>query len=316
MLRAAATLATAAAVSQQNDWLVHRQDSKTRLLKTASGLRLTNGLVERTFATQPDGYFCTTDLRRGDRSFFRALSPEANLTLNGKGYSVGGCLGQPDNRYEFWYAERWPLAKDPDAFAYRNYSLTKPSKSFEWRARSGAPSVPWPPKGLRLTVEFAHAALPNLRVFVHYEMYDNIPAYRKLVSIRNDGSDTITVDSLVVELFRAQNWAPQRITALAERWQNEPVPNDQQVRPVPDSLLRESPQYWYPDPFYDQCCDDTQLHVPYTAYTFLVAGYVGDVRFGGATGPGWVLAPGSSRSSSSLRVVLHDSDDSEHLRGN
>ena len=57
--------------------------------------------------------------------------------------------------------------------------------------------------------------------------------------------------------------------------------------------------------------DDTQLHVPYTAYTFFVAGYTRDVRFGGATGPGWALAPGSSRSSSSIRVVLHDSDDSE-----
>ena len=142
------------------------------------------------------------------------------------------------------------------AFVYRNYSLTKPSKSFEWRARSGAPSVPWPPKGLRLTIEFAHAALPNLRVFVHYEMYDNIPAYRKLVSIRNDGTDTVTVSSLIVELFRAQNFGPQRITALAERWSNSPVPNDQQVRPVPASLLRESPQYWYADPRYDQCCDD------------------------------------------------------------
>ena len=59
---------------------------------------------------------------------------------------------------------------------------------------------------------------------------------------------------------------------------------------MPDSLLRESPRFWYPDPHYDQCCDDTQLHVPYTAYTFLVAGYVGDVRFGGPTGPGWALA--------------------------
>ena len=76
------------------------------------------------------------------------------------------------------------------------------------------------------------------------------------VSIRNDGTDTVTVDSLVVELFRAQNFAPQRITALAERWDNAPVPNDQQVRPVPNSLLRESPQYWYADPRYDQCCDD------------------------------------------------------------
>jgi len=100
----------------------------------------------------------------------------------------------------------------------------------------------------------------------------------------------VTVDSLVVELFRAQNLAPDRITALAERWDNSPVPNDQQVPAVQNSLLREAPRYWYPDPSYDQCCDDTQLHVPYTAYTFLVAGYVGDVRFGGPTGPGWVLA--------------------------
>ena len=184
ILRSITLFATAAAVSQQNDWLVHRQDSKTRLLKTANGLRLTNGLIERTFATQPDGYFCTTDLRRGDRSFFRALAPEANVTINGQPLNIGGCRGQPDNRYEFWYAEHWPLSKDPAAFVYRNYSLTKPSKSFEWRARSGAPSVPWPPRGLRLTIEFAHASLPNFRVFVHYEMYDNTPAYRKFVATR------------------------------------------------------------------------------------------------------------------------------------
>ena len=75
------------------------------------------------------------------------------------------------------------------------------------------------------------------------------------VTIKNDGTDTVTVDSLVVELFRAQNRAPDRITALAERWDN-PVPNDQQVPPVQNSLLRESPRYWYADPHYDQCCAD------------------------------------------------------------
>ena len=76
------------------------------------------------------------------------------------------------------------------------------------------------------------------------------------VTIKNDGTDTVTVDSLVVELFRAQNLAPHRITALAERWNNAPVPNDQQVPAVPKSLLQESPRFWYADPFYDQCCDD------------------------------------------------------------
>ena len=48
--------------------------------------------------------------------------------------------------------------------------------------------------------------------------------------------------------------------------------------------------------------DDTQLHVPYTAYTFLVAGYTRDVRFGGATGPGWVLACVESTSALGYRV--------------
>ena len=76
------------------------------------------------------------------------------------------------------------------------------------------------------------------------------------VTIKNDGTDTVTVDSLIVELFRAQNFAPHRITALAERWSNAPVPNDQQVPAVQNSLLREAPRFWYPDPYYDQCCDD------------------------------------------------------------
>ena len=184
LVSAALFSSAAAAVSQQNDWLVRKQDAKTHLVKTASGLRLTNGLVERTFATQPDGYFCTVDLRRDDRSFFRALAPEANITLNGQRYNVGGCRGQPENHYEFWYAERWPLAKDPDAFVYRNYTLSKPPKGFEWRPRSGAPDMAWPPRGLRLTVEFVHAFLHGVRVFVNYEMYDNTPAYRKFVATR------------------------------------------------------------------------------------------------------------------------------------
>ena len=80
------------------------------------------------------------------------------------------------------------------------------------------------------------------------------------VTIKNEGTDTVTVDSLVVELFRAQNFAPDRITALAERWDNAPVPNDQQVPAVPASLLRESPRYWYADPFYDQCCEDQSVN--------------------------------------------------------
>ena len=129
----------------------------------------------------------------------------------------------------------------------------------------------------------AHASSPNLRVFVHYEMYDDaikvIPAYRKLVSIRNDGSDTVTVDSLVVELFRAQNFAPQRITALAERWANSQCRTTSKRPAVPDSLLRDVAALLVRRSPYDQCCDDSQLHVPSTRL-ILAVGHPSRVRSG------------------------------------
>ena len=130
-------------------------------------------------------------------------------TINGQRYNIGGC--RPARRpLRVLVRARWPLSKDPDAFVYRNHSLSKPSKSFEWRARSGAPSVPWPPRDSVERVEFSACGPPKCgESSVHYEMYDNIPAYRKLVSVRNDGSDTVTVDSLVVELFRAELRTPQ-----------------------------------------------------------------------------------------------------------
>jgi hypothetical protein len=118
MLRTSFLLATAAAVSQRSDWLVHTQDAKTRLLKTTNGLKLTNGLVARTFATQTNGYFCTTDLRRGDRSFFRALSPEANVTLNGQRFNVGGCLGN-----------QWTTTSSGTPSAGRSLQIRPPSST-------------------------------------------------------------------------------------------------------------------------------------------------------------------------------------------
>lgn len=146
---------------------------------------------------------------------------------------MGGCRGQPADHYEFWYAERWPLSTDPAAFVYRNYSLTKPSKSFEWRPRSGAPSVPWPPKGLRLTVEFAppEGGPSGVRIFVSYEMYDDLPAYRKSVTIKNDGSHAVTVDSLIVELFRAQNFAPRRLRPWRSARTTRPCPRTSRCQP-------------------------------------------------------------------------------------
>jgi len=83
-------------VPQSRDWLVRKPVDATTLSATKDGtLTLGNRLVERQFfANASSGAFCTTDLRRVDSpfTFFRALSAEANVTLNGTfGFDVGRC---------------------------------------------------------------------------------------------------------------------------------------------------------------------------------------------------------------------------------
>ena len=76
---------TQAVVPQDADFLVLSAPQAAArypatLNATAAGVKLSNGLVARTFATTPDGGFCTVDLTEGDTTFFRALSPEGNVT--------------------------------------------------------------------------------------------------------------------------------------------------------------------------------------------------------------------------------------------
>ena len=56
---------------------------------------LSNGIIERTFFAGADGAFCTVEYRhlRSHQTFFRALAPEGNTTLNGSAYNIGGCAG-------------------------------------------------------------------------------------------------------------------------------------------------------------------------------------------------------------------------------
>ena len=81
---------------------------------------------------------------------------------------------------------------------------------------------------------FAHAS-PNVRLrprdVRQYTSIENWSRFETTV-LKNDRLFS------VVELFRAQNFVLQRITALAERWDNAPVPADQQVRPVPNRSPR------------------------------------------------------------------------------
>eukprot|EP01052_Picozoa_sp_SAG31_P050893 SAG31_NODE_11831_length_994_cov_1.012291_1_plen_99_part_00 len=92
LLAVAAAAAVSAEVSQSNDWLVSGGKSKKaelQVTKDSAGavteLSLSNGLVQRVFTVR-GGALCTTEYKNlvSEQTFFRAISPEANLTLSGR----------------------------------------------------------------------------------------------------------------------------------------------------------------------------------------------------------------------------------------
>lgn len=212
--------------SQATDWLVHPPRTPTTLRSTDDGeLLLTNGLISRAFIAR-GGAFCTVDMRqeKSDRSYFRALAPEANLSLSIAGaddepwkFDVGGCAGQPSGHFEFFDADVLlpNLTANASAFQYTNHTTSHPVELFPWKpgARGAPTDIAWPPHGLHLAVNYvappaAHTALRSIVVTVHYEMYDGLPTYRKWVSVAHTAADDdaprVVVDTLHYELLRGE----------------------------------------------------------------------------------------------------------------
>ena len=118
------------------------------------------------------------------------------------------------------------------------------------------------PKQLALYAAVPSPPLP-LEVAVHYEMYDGLPALRKWVTVHHTGgsgsgsgtdasASTVTIDTLNMELLRAPNFAPERMTVQLVQ-ANNPTPFDQQVAPdLEASFPGRTQQMWFTDPNYDQ----------------------------------------------------------------
>ena len=146
---------------QGEDWLVDPSSYKAIAEVSADGksIRLANGLIERRFVLAPNvATIGFTNLITGD-SILRGVKPEATVSIDGKKYSVGGLVGQPN--YAFldpsWVAK---LENDPLAFQFKSYEIRPQlQERFPWkRTRHHAPGVHWPPKGIELILSFA---MPN-----------------------------------------------------------------------------------------------------------------------------------------------------------
>lgn len=197
------------AAAPLNDWLIDSTPFKARVIKSQDGreVELNNGLLRRVIRIDPNAATVALDNLVSGESLLRGVKPEAVVEIDGKRFDIGGLKGQ--RNYAFlrpeWIGE---LRADPAAFRFVGYEIGEPKERMSWkRTRHHAPDVKWPPEGMTLRLDFAPpvptngTAAANLRVSVHYELYDGLPCYSKWITVSNGTDKVVRVDKFSSEVL-------------------------------------------------------------------------------------------------------------------
>jgi hypothetical protein len=115
---------------------------------------LANGLIRRSFRLAPNAATVGFDNLVTGEAILRGVKPEAELTLNGITYAVGGLKGQPNYAY---LRPEWidQMQVDPASLQFVDYQISEPQAPFAWkRVRHHNENLPWPPKGVHLRMDY------------------------------------------------------------------------------------------------------------------------------------------------------------------
>lgn len=218
---------------------------------------------------------------------------------------MGGLKGQQN--YAFlrpeWIEE---LRSDPAAFRCTCYEVGKPRERMAWKQlRRHAPDVVWPTKGVTLRLDFAPplptngVKMPDLRISVHYELYDGLPCYSKWITISNATPSVVRVDTVSSEVLAVV----ERTSEVDELSEGRLPPNlhvetDMAFGGMIAAGANRRSFRWLPDP-------DYQSQVNYEKQTPCL------LDVGPDLGPAQDLAPGAVFESFRAWVLPQDSTDRE-----
>lgn len=185
------------------DWLIDPSPFRAVITTNAAENEITleNGLVRRVFKLAPDAVTVAFDNLTTGESILRAVRPEARIVLDGKSIEVGGLTGQPVQNFlkPAWLAQ---MKADPAALHFARLETGRTAARFPWKKHPEwlAQDAPWPPPGVALTLAFDGPADHGpVSVEVHYELYDGLPVIAKWLTLRNDSSNAVTLNSFTVE---------------------------------------------------------------------------------------------------------------------
>ena len=183
------------------DWLIKAPVQKADVYASQDGkdIILYNGLVKRSFRLSPNlTCFDFRNLSSGQQ-LLRAVSPEAVVTINGVQYAVGGLTGQKEKAY---LMPSWidGLKSGETDFQYAGVEVSDLKPFINWKRRTWAYNTTQP-KGKLIRFRFISSLtqLKGVEVEVNYELYNGLPLIVKWVSVKNNSTNSITINRIINE---------------------------------------------------------------------------------------------------------------------
>lgn len=198
------------------DWLLKSPSVKAGVyVNDQRQVVLSNGLVSRTFSIAPNA--ATVGLRNlvTGEEYIRAVEPEASVTIDGKEYPIGGLGGQINKAYLLpeWLGKMHSL---PNAFIVDSFSVSNLKERFASPVKRWATATQWKSAGKELTFYYQNPAVQDVRVEVHYELFDNIPLISKWIAVRNRGNKGIKINGFTGEIIAHHEI--ENYVATTDKW--------------------------------------------------------------------------------------------------
>jgi hypothetical protein len=193
--------------STRTDWLIDPSVFPAKVTHSPDGRQVTieNGLVRRVFQLTPNAATIAIDNLITGESVLRAVRPEAQVTIDDFDIDVGGLDGQPAQNF---FLPEWleKMTCSARAFQFVHVEEGKPVERFPWKrvAEWSTEELPWPPPGVTLTFHYQsgpQTPVKDLKLRVHYELYDGIPLIAKRLEIENSGESAIILNSFKAEIL-------------------------------------------------------------------------------------------------------------------
>lgn len=285
-----------------NDWLVRKVQTHATAFRGSNDreLLLDNGLIRRTFLLTPNVATVGLDDLRTGTSMLRAVKPEAQVSLDGTLYDIGGLTGQPERAFLLpeWFDQ---LVVVSNSFRCTGFKTGPAEAPFDWKRKRHSADLPWPPPGIRTTFTYAPASgqLKGFEAEIIYEMYDGLPVIAKQLRLHNGTGRKIVLDS-----FRSEILGTAEVeSAVDERaFRNWRLPlidflSDYSFHGM-DATTASQTVAWLPDPAYT-----SQVN-----YELKMPAMVASTP---PIGPALELPPGETFESFRTCAVVHDSTDRE-----